>query len=156
MVLESKNTEFSSNGGFMADTANSNRRRTPRQALIYYLKVIDIDTGKEIGRIADITSAGMMLVGNRALNKKKTRRVRVIVEKSIFDISPGNLDVSVQIRWSKPDANPALTLTGMLFLDLNDTGRRVVRTLIQAIGMSGQLDLNEENIDSIFLGEEKL
>ena len=140
----------------MEDTAaNSNRRRAPRQALVYYLKVKDVDTGKELGRIADITSAGMMLVGNSVL-KKKTYRVRIIMEKSIFDISPGNLDVSVQIRWSKPDANPALTLTGMLFLDLNDTGRRVVRTLIQAIGMSGQLDLNEENIDSIFLGEEKL
>ena len=130
----------------MADTANSNRRRASRQALVYYLKVKDADTGKVIGRIADITNAGMMLVGDSVL-KKKTYRVRIILEKSIFDISPGNLDVSVQVRWSKPDANPAFTLTGMLFLDLNDTGRKIVRTLIQAIGMNGQLDLDEEGID---------
>ena len=131
----------------MADTANSNRRRMPRQALVYYLKVKDVETGKELGRIADITNAGMMLVGNSVLNKKKTYRVRIIVEKSIFDVSPGNLDVSVQIRWSKPDANPSLTLTGMLFLDLTDAGRKIVRTLIRAIGMNGQLDLAEENTE---------
>ena len=137
----------------MPDTFDSNRRQTQRQALVYYLKVIDLATGKELGRVVDITSSGMMLFGNKVLNKKKTYRVRIIIEKSAFDMSLGNLDVNVQIRWSKPDANPELTLTGMLFLDLSDTGRKIVRNLIQTIGMSGHLDPTEEDLENNFWDE---
>ena len=128
----------------MSETFDHNRRRTQRQVLCYYLKVIDLETGQELGRIADITSEGMMIFGSNLLDEKKTYRVRIIIEKSVFDISLGNLDVSTQIRWSKPDANPTLNLTGMLFLDLNERGRKIVENLVTKIGMSRNLDLAEE------------
>jgi len=131
----------------MSVTVNDNRRRANRQALVYYLKVINLDTGKELGRVADITSAGMMLVGHTVL-KKKTYRVRIIMETTINNMPLEDLDVSVQVRWSKPDVNPELTLTGILFLDLSDTGRKIIGNLIKTIGMNGRLDLTEEDIDS--------
>lgn len=138
----------------MRDTFYNNRRRARRQSLVYYLKVIDLATGKELGRIADITSDGMLLFGNKVLNKKKTYHVRIIMEKNIFDIQHGNIDVNAQIRWSKPDANPELTLTGMLFLDLTDKDRKIVGSIIKTIGMSGNLDFIEEDIENGVFDEE--
>ena len=131
----------------MTETFENNRRRIQREVLCYYLKVIDLETGQEIGRIADITSEGMMIFGTDTLNKEKKYFVRVIMEKSIFDMSLGNLDMTVQIRWSKPDANPSLTLTGMFFLDLDDRGKKIVKNLVRKIGMNQPLDLTEEEDD---------
>jgi len=134
----------------MPDTVYNDRRRARRRALIYYLKVIDLATGKELGRVADITRDGMMLFGNKTLNKKNNYRVRIIMEKSVFDMSLGNLDVTAEIRWSKPDANPELTLTGMLFHDLNDNGRKIIGNIIRKIGMNGRLDPADDDIDDAF------
>ena len=113
-----------------------NKRRMQRETLCYYLRVIDLETGKEIGRVGDITSDGMMVFGNTILDSEKTYRVRVLLVKSIFDMSLGNLDVDVQIRWSKPDANPAIILTGMLFMDLDNNGKKIVSNLVKKIGMN--------------------
>ncbi|MCL1945686.1 MAG: PilZ domain-containing protein [Chitinivibrionia bacterium] len=132
----------------MGNTAlKQNNRRVQREVLCFYLKVIDLKTGKEIGRVVDITSEGMMLCGNVALDDKKIYGVRIILAKSVFDMALGNLDVSVQVRWSKPDANPSLTLTGMLFLDLDEKGKKTVEKLVAKIGMKHSLDVltgNEE------------
>ena len=117
-----------------------NNRRLQREILCFYLKVIDLKTGKELGRVADITSEGIMLCGNFVLDDKKIYRVRVILANSVFDMSLGNLDVNVQIRWSKPDSNPSLILTGMLFLDLDEKGKKTVEKLIAEIGMKRSLD----------------
>jgi len=121
-----------------------NNRRSQRETLCFYLKVIDLKTGKELGRVVDITSDGMMLCGNVALDSKKIYSVRVILAKSVFDMSLGNLDVNVQIRWSKPDANPTLVLTGMLFLNLDEKGKKTVEKLVAKIGMRRSNAFNEE------------
>jgi|TergutMp193P3_1026864.scaffolds.fasta_scaffold204486_1 hypothetical protein len=126
----------------------SNRRRIERKSLYYYLKVIELETGKELGRIVDITSEGMMLFGYNILDKEKIYHARIILEESVFDMTLGNLDIDVQIRWSRPDANPQLVLTGMLFLNLNERGKKIVRSLINKIGINRPLDLTEEDIES--------
>jgi hypothetical protein len=132
----------------LASKTYGNKRQSVREALRYYLKVIDLETGKKIGRVGDITKEGMMLFGNEVLDKDKTYRVRVILTSSIFDINLGNLDINVQIRWSRPDANPSLVLTGMLFLNLSQQGEKIVKNLISKIGMNNYNDEEEVSYES--------
>jgi len=125
----------------------SNKRQLQRNVLCYYLKVIDLESGKELGRVGDITSEGMMVFGNTIFDREKTYRVRVLLVNSVFDMSLGNLDVNVEIRWSKPDANPSIILTGMLFQDLDDNGKKIVRDLVKKIGIirNPEEDFEEED-----------
>ena len=116
-----------------------NQRQKTREALCYYLKVIDLETGKEIGRIGDITSDGMMIFGNTAFETGSVRNIRVILANSVFDAQMGNLDTKVEVRWTKPDANPSLILTGMLFLGLDKNGEKIVANLIEKIGINHDL-----------------
>ena len=139
----------------MQYTLGNSRRQAHRQALVYYPKVIDIETENELGRVADITIHGMMLFGSNALNEKKTYRVRIITE-GVFDESLGNVDVSVQIRWSRPDMNPALILTGMLFLDLSDTDKETIKALVRERGMNHPLGHLEQDTENEDLDEEEL
>ncbi|MDR0303375.1 MAG: PilZ domain-containing protein [Chitinispirillales bacterium] len=138
----------------MIEGSIPDKRRLIRKVLCYYLKVIDLENGKEIGRVADITSEGMMIFGGTVLDKEKIYRVRVILGKDFFNAALGNLDVSVQIRWSKPDANPSIILTGTLFQDLDEKGKKIVKNLVYKIGMKRRLDITEEDIEAGILDEE--
>jgi hypothetical protein len=138
----------------MAEIFNNNNRRMTRKVLCYYLRVIDLETGKELGRIGDITLEGMMLFGNTILDKDRIYRCRVLLAQSIFNMALGNLDIEVQVRWSRPDANPSIILTGMLFQNLNERGVKIVRNLVDKIGMKRRLDLTEEDIENGLLEQE--
>jgi hypothetical protein len=140
----------------MSVNLTGNMRRLTRRVLCFYLKVIDLESGKELGRICDITSEGMMIFGNNALNKDKIYRIRVILGTGLFSALLGNLDVSVQVRWSKPDANPALILTGLYFCDLDEKGKKIVKNLVNKIGMKRPLDLTEEDIENGFTDNEEI
>ncbi|MCL2845580.1 MAG: PilZ domain-containing protein [Chitinivibrionia bacterium] len=122
-------------------------RRSERKVLCYYLRVIDTKTGKELGRIADITPEGLMLLSDKPLQQTKPYSIRILLDRKLFDAGLGNLDVDVNVRWSKPDANPSLTLTGLLFLDLDEKGKQIVKNLAKKISMKQGLDSEEEEVE---------
>jgi len=129
-------------------------RRAERKVLCYYLRVIDQKTGKILGRVVDITGDGLMLLSEKPLDRTKPYSIRVLLNKDLFDTQLGNLDVLVNVRWSRPDANPSLVITGLLFLDLDEKGKKIVKNLVDKIGMNRRLDLSEEDIENGILDEE--
>ena len=120
-------------------------RRAERKVLCYYLRVIDQKNGKELGRVVDITSDGLMLLSEKPLDRTKPYSIRVLLNKELFDTDLGNLDVDVNVRWSKPDANPKLVATGLLFLNLDEKGKKIVRNVVCKIAMNRHLDLDEDD-----------
>jgi hypothetical protein len=95
-----------------------------------------------------------MLLSEKPLDRTKPYSIRVLLNKDLFDTQLGNLDVLVNVRWSRPDANPSLVITGLLFLDLDEKGKKIVKNLVDKIGMNRRLDLSEEDIENGILDEE--
>jgi len=138
----------------MSEKTLVDARRSERKTLCYYLKVIDLKTGKELGRVGDITGEGMMLLCKNPLDPAKSYSIRVILDKNLFDRESGNLDIDVRVRWSRPDVNPSIILTGLIFLHLDNHTKDIVRKLVDKIGMSRRLDISEDEIENGIYEEE--
>ena len=74
----------------LPDDDPKDRRTIKRRHLIYYLRVWDSDSGEMIGHVVDITTEGMMLIGEKKLPLHKT--------------------FQLEIRWREPSGGPNLVI----------------------------------------------
>lgn len=110
-------------------------RQARRRHLIYYLRVNDLDTGATLGHVADVSRAGLLLVGDAEL--RVGQRLRIDVE---LPEEPGFLgesfEVAAEVRWTGNDRNPSLGCAGLLFLDAGPAVEANVDLLVKLIGFS--------------------
>ena len=59
------------------------RRAVERKNLIYYLKAIDAVSGRQVGRLADITTKGALLICEQAIAKGTELRLQVALPEKI-------------------------------------------------------------------------
>ncbi|MDR0303971.1 MAG: PilZ domain-containing protein [Chitinispirillales bacterium] len=114
-----------------------NKRVNPRRNLYYYLQVIDIDADNKLGRIADLTTGGMMLISDKQFEIGSVVKARIILDNNLFDMLFSDLDITFTTQWSKPDAKPGHFANGLKFVDLNDKDLRTIEQIIQKIGFNG-------------------
>jgi len=88
------------------------RRKVKRRHLLYYLRVFDRNTGRQLGHLVDITPEGIMLMSERPI-----RVGRTIAMKMMLPGASGERAVEFEATslWTGQDINP----------DFHDTGFRV-------------------------------
>jgi len=59
------------------------KRKQIRKALMYYLEVLDMDTGLSIGRLVDITTEGVLLVGEKRLEVYSRFNLKIILPETL-------------------------------------------------------------------------
>jgi len=118
----------------MTFSEQENKRANPRRNLFVYLNVVDNDTQKPLGRIVDLTTGGMMLVGDSPLETNSSYSAKILLSGGLQSITMENIDVSFTTQWSKPDANPSLFVSGTKFKNLTPQTSRVIEQVIRKIG----------------------
>lgn len=88
----------------------SDKRTTKRSATIYYLRLSDIATGFDYGRVVDISAEGLLIT---------TEKPHQVPEQFVayVQVPPGSsggtgFSCSLTRKWSRQDTGPNLTLIG--------------------------------------------
>lgn len=92
----------------------SNKRQVPRRDTVLYLPVVHATSGEQIGRLADISKTGMLLIAGHELAPGVQVPVRIVLPPA-FAADRESLAGTIEPRWHRPDLNPRLTLNGCLF-----------------------------------------
>lgn len=92
------------------------QRNRPRKNTPHPVKVMDVKSGRILGRVVDITSDGMMIVGKKAQNTGMILDLRIFLPRMV----DGKMDITLQgeIVWSAKDDNPKFFKSGVRFLNL--------------------------------------
>ena len=110
-------------------------RNAERRKVFYYLMVEDVETGRELGRLGDISAEGIMLLCSRALPLETVFRVAVrLPDTSSF--SGKKLELSLETRWLRPDLNPDILCIGCRLLESEPDKDDILKNLIEYYGFS--------------------
>jgi hypothetical protein len=115
------------------------KRQSARRSTVLYLKVVDEETEEEIGRLADLSREGALIVTAKPLEANGTYHVRIALPPFGIGGHP-HLEGTLHHRWSRPDRNPELTLNGCLY-SVDPEFQPALDQLIERYGFSdGTID----------------
>ena len=109
------------------------RRVLKRRHLVFYLDVIDRDSGKVIGQLGDISTEGLLVISREQLPADMFCHGRLVLP-DVRGFRSGFLDLDIRCCWQSPDVNPDLYCSGFSFENLGDADRGTINSLIQALG----------------------
>lgn len=112
----------------------TNKRRMPRRNTVMYLRVSQADSGSELGRMADISQTGLLLISSRKFPTKQRIHVNIHLPPSLA-VGVSYMPATIETRWSKADTNPQLILNGCL-LEVADEHTAILNQLIEHYGFN--------------------
>ncbi len=108
------------------------RRDMKRRHLIYNIAVLKVATGEEIGRLADISTEGLMIASPSKLPLHEHNLLTFKLPESCQQYS--NVEFEAEARWHKDDANPSYELTGYHVIEPVDDYKKLCQLLVRQIG----------------------
>jgi hypothetical protein len=109
----------------------SEKRSLERRELIYYLKVRDLATGKELGRMVDIHLKGLLLMGPKALPPDKEYSISIEMPKAMMDQGIKNVTLKSKVMWAKPSLTTSFMETGIMFIEPGESSQKTIERLIE-------------------------
>jgi len=118
---------------------DENRTRV-RHKLVYYLKVTDSQTNRELGRLGDIHIEGMLLFTPAPLPEQAVYEVRLELPKSLAETEDSpELPLQVVALWNRPGPNLSNYYeNGLRFLNLSNHAHQVIQRLTEIFVMPGR------------------
>ena len=110
-------------------------RRRPRKNTPHLVNVLDMETGKSLGRVVDITADGMMLVTNHPVNVGLRVDARVILPVMVQ--ARTEVQVEAEAVWCKPDSNPTYFKVGFQFVNLCGEDGFLLEDVMQKFNLVG-------------------
>ena len=123
-----KKYETATHGESVADE----RRAILRRHLIYYLRVWDAATNKQIGHIVDINIDGLMLISEKPIETGKVFELEIHWQN--MEGQPEVIRFRATSRWSNNDINNAFYDTGFQLINPSDEILDPIRDMIQQYG----------------------
>lgn len=113
------------------------QRSLARRELIYYLKITDRTSHRELGRLADIHGEGLLVLGEKPLNIGTAYDVTMELPKAMWDqVGKKEMDFRFEIVWSRPGPkNSNYHESGGRFSKLDSDQRTLIALLIELYAM---------------------
>ncbi len=105
-----------------------------RRHLIYYLEVYDIETGKQLGHLVDITTRGIKLVSKETIPLEQTFIMKLMLPTGYF--KEKEIHFEAKSLWSSNAVNPDFFDTGFEVTSLSTEERQIIRKLVEQIGFN--------------------
>ena len=116
----------------MTDNPPQDRRKTKRRFLMFYARIFDRRTGRQIGYIADLTPEGMMIISEKPIRIGETYPLRMDLPEDLSQRP--SLDFQALSIWSKPDIDPDYTATGLQLLDVGEQEIAIIKKIVESYG----------------------
>ncbi|KIH77843.1 PilZ domain-containing protein [Geoalkalibacter ferrihydriticus] len=111
-------------------TQNSaDKRSQKRRNTIYYLEVYDLESGRLLGRLVDITVEGMMLISETPIAPDRTYKCRMSLPAEILGRS--NILFDATCMWSRKARNDDFFEAGFRSLIADPGDIDAIEMLIQ-------------------------
>jgi hypothetical protein len=110
------------------------KRKQKRRHLIYYLTVIDRETNNVIGYLVDITTKGIMLMSDNALQPGTVLHLKIMLQTEMSDKEYLHFDA--RVIWSKQSINGNSYDTGLELLNVKPEDFREIETVIDELGFN--------------------
>jgi hypothetical protein len=109
----------------------SEKRRLERRELIYYLKVRDLATNKELGRMVDIHRQGLLLMGDKKLTPGKIHNISIEMPKAMMEQGIKNVNVKAVVMWARNSQSSPFMENGLEFQEPGLDTHRTIDKLIE-------------------------
>lgn len=109
-------------------------RHLKRRHIIYYLEVFDLNTGKLLGHLVDLTVKGMKLISKEAIAPGHDFSLRMAMPEEYCP--EREVRFAATSSWCSQDINPDFYATGFQCPDLDENTRRMFMILINQIGFN--------------------
>ncbi|MEZ4529371.1 MAG: PilZ domain-containing protein [Desulfobacterales bacterium] len=105
-----------------------NQRKSKRRHIIYYLRVLDANTGQLIGQLVDITTEGMKLISENPTDPETFLQLRMLLPEEINQKT--QICFEVESLWCKRDINPNFFSIGFKFVAILPEDVNIIKNLI--------------------------
>ena len=110
-------------------------RTLKRRHPIYYLKVVDRNTERLVGRVADITTEGMRLVSEEPIASDSMLQLRIVLPEK--GMKTRESDIDARGVWSGRDINPDLHSAGFQLANVSPQAEAAIEYLIHSASFQG-------------------
>ena len=104
------------------------RRQLERRHIMFYSRVFDRKTGKLMGYLGNITTGGIMIISDDAINCEVDYKLRLDLPEDIYGQAILNLDA--HSLWCQQDIDPNFYNTGFRLDDLNAEDRVIIEQIL--------------------------
>lgn len=128
------------------------RRRLERKYLVIYSRVFDRKSGKVIGYLSDLTTEGVMIIGEQKLTPDSVMDLRIDLPDDP-GFSSGYIDLTAKVAWCKPDIDPAFFNTGFEFSGLSEADKKTLLLMIDLYEFRREAEKYPPSITELQEGE---
>ncbi len=107
------------------------RRRHPRQPTERQLELFERHTGRHLGRLADLSAEGFMLVSEAPLVADQVIECRLQSNEAQGDL--GSIEFVADCLWSRPGADGLHCWAGFHIIDLADDQSAALQRLLASL-----------------------
>lgn len=131
------------------------KRSSARRDTVLYLRISDRTTRGEVGRLTDMSTTGLLVVSESPLTMDEPIEICIDLPPRLSS-ERDTLCGVLTPKWSKPDRNPRLSLSGCLF-ETAPEDREVLGYLIEEYGFnSGTIDFRRRYERSKAMRDEEI
>ncbi len=109
-------------------------RKLKRRHLIYYLKVMDRDTGEILGFLVDITTQGIMIMSEQPIKTGRTFHLQLLIPSDEDAAEKKYLRFDARSRWSERSINTDFYDTGLELININIEEFETIEKIIHELG----------------------
>ena len=117
------------------------RRKVPRRSVYYYLLIHDAD-GKELGRLIDASTKGLMAAHSTSIAVGETLQVSIVGPEELMDNR--TVQTRIHCRWTQVATSGSGFVSGFTFDDMPANGRAILNEWVVALGIEGESLLYSE------------
>jgi hypothetical protein len=107
-------------------------RKEHRRHIIYYLQILEPETGNVIGRLVDITTIGLMIISEKALEPGQEFALRIALPEEFPNAK--QINVVGESVWCHKDVNPDYYAIGFRLNQPSVDVITVIKMLIEQYG----------------------
>ena len=110
-------------------------RRRPRKNTPHLVNILEVGTGRPLGRVVDIPADGMMLVTSEAIALGHIINARLILPVMVQ--ARTEVQVEAEAVWCKKDSNPSYFKVGFRFVNLAGEDGFLLEDVMQKFNLVG-------------------
>jgi hypothetical protein len=118
-----------------ANVLISEKRNLPRRELIYYLKIHDLKHHVELGRLVDIHSNGLLVIGHKCLNVSENYHLSVELPKVLSEQGFAPIEVNAKCVWVHPSQARPFNESGLMFTETSGEATKTIQLLIDLFAL---------------------
>jgi Tfp pilus assembly protein PilZ len=114
------------------------RRKRTRTSLMSYSQVFDLQGGRLLGYLADLTDSGAMVIGEKPVAQGKELTLHLEVPE-LPDVKLERLTLEARVVWCQPDISPEFQNIGLEFKDVKPEQLPVIRGIMRVYEFNRKL-----------------